>query len=171
MKINLGLEEPKMIKTFSFDIDEEYEQTTIGERYYGTIDPYDNTRPKEEETKEEKKEEKEDKDKSKEEKIEVPDFVGLSYKEAKALADQYNLYLNASPEKESDKVIEQDTKAGTEVEKGVTIKLTFEETSTTVEEPETKEENNSTEETNKTEEKEDSTEEKDNNDSSLDNNE
>ena len=36
MKINLGLVEPKMIKEFSFDIDEEYEEKVIGERSSGT---------------------------------------------------------------------------------------------------------------------------------------
>ena len=36
MKINLGLVEPKMIKEFSFDIDEEYEEKVIGQRSSGT---------------------------------------------------------------------------------------------------------------------------------------
>ena len=36
MKINLGLIEPKMIKEFSFDIDEEYEEKVIGERSSGS---------------------------------------------------------------------------------------------------------------------------------------
>ena len=36
MKINLGLEEPEMIKEFSFSIDEEYEQLVIGKMDSGT---------------------------------------------------------------------------------------------------------------------------------------
>jgi len=35
MKINLGLVEPTMEKTFSFSIDKEYEETVIGEKEYG----------------------------------------------------------------------------------------------------------------------------------------
>ncbi len=34
MKINLGLEKPKIIKTFQFDIDEPYEETVIGKGNY-----------------------------------------------------------------------------------------------------------------------------------------
>ena len=34
MKINLGLSEDTVIKTFSYDIDNQYEQTIIGKKYY-----------------------------------------------------------------------------------------------------------------------------------------
>ena len=40
MKINLGKEEPEMIKEFSFDIDEEYEQLVIGKTDSGTAVSY-----------------------------------------------------------------------------------------------------------------------------------
>ena len=36
MKVNLGLKEPKMIKEFSFDINEPYEETIIGKMNKGT---------------------------------------------------------------------------------------------------------------------------------------
>ena len=40
MKINLGKQEPKMIKKFSFDIDEEYEQEVIGQMDNGSAISY-----------------------------------------------------------------------------------------------------------------------------------
>lgn len=40
MKINLGKQEPKMVKKFSFDIDEEYEQEVIGQMDNGSAISY-----------------------------------------------------------------------------------------------------------------------------------
>lgn len=44
MEINLGLKEPELIKEFSFDIDEEYEQIVIGQIGSGTTNSYSSSK-------------------------------------------------------------------------------------------------------------------------------
>ena len=132
MKINLGLETPTMEKEFSFDIDEEYEQNIIGQMDSGTTVSYSTSRPddtvktsknqttnsiqtKVEETKTEEIK-----------KVTVPNFIGMTYSNAKKLATNRSLYLNVGNADDTSVVASQDTPAGTEVNSGVTIKLTFE---------------------------------------------
>lgn len=132
MKINLGLETPTMEKEFSFDIDEEYEQNIVGQMDSGTTVSYSTSGPddtvktsknqttnsiqtKVEETKTEEIK-----------KVTVPNFIGMTYSNAKKLATNRSLYLNVGNADDTSVVASQDTPAGTEVNSGVTIKLTFE---------------------------------------------
>lgn len=121
MKINLGLIQPTMIKEFSFNIDEEYQQTVIGEMYSGTTESYE-TGNKTATT---------SKDNDKEETLETvitPNFVGMTYNEAKTKANSIGLYLNVpSTIKTTDIIATQDVKSGTEIKSGSTIKLTVKE--------------------------------------------
>ena len=139
MKVNLEIEKPKAIKTFSFDIDDEYEENVIGKMDSGTPIKYSTEKPeaKKEETKKEenKKEETKDKEETKKEDdkdkdddkdlIEVPNFVGLTYKEALKKANAIDTYLNPATNDDDAIVVTQDVAAGTKIEKGLTIKLTF----------------------------------------------
>lgn len=130
MKINLGLEEPVLEKEFSFDIDEEYEEVVIGKIATGTTVSYttsnensltkmvSNTTSKSEKTNSDTKTEEV-------KQVSVPNFVGMTYSEAKTLANSLGLYLNPASADGTLIVDSQDTKMGTKVNSGVTIKLTF----------------------------------------------
>lgn len=59
-------------------------------------------------------------------KVTVPNFIGMTYSNAKKLATNRSLYLNVGNADDTSVVASQDTPAGTEVNSGVTIKLTFE---------------------------------------------
>jgi LCP family protein required for cell wall assembly len=122
MKINLELKEPELIKEFSFDVDEEYTSTVIGQMDYGTTINYTASSSTAKVDNEEESSQ-----------VKVPNFVGLTYSEAKEKATSLNLYINASGDTEG-KVISQDTIKDTLVDTGVTIKLTFEKEETEVEE-------------------------------------
>ena len=127
MKINLGLMEPTMIKEFSFNIDEEYEQSVIGEMYSGTTESYQSSSKTSNTTTDNQEE-------SEEETISTPNFVGMTYSQAKTKANSVGLYLNVPDGIElTDIIATQDTKAGTEVKSGSTIKLTIEETKNIIE--------------------------------------
>ena len=150
MKVNLGLSKAKVIKTFHFDIDEEYEEPVIGKMSSGTTIDYDNPKQetskkediskKEEETKKEqdkKDQDKKDQDKKEEKKedededlVEVPNFVGLTYAAAKSKANAIDTYLNPATNDSDAIVATQDVAAGTKIPKGKTIKLTFKTDST-----------------------------------------
>jgi len=144
MKINLELIEPTLIKEFSFDIDEEYMENVIGRIQSGTTEVYEtNNKVNNKEEKEEYKQEIKEDEKSEEEKeetIEVPNFVGLTYKQAKNTAISLGLYLNPGSSLDTNVIATQDTQAGSEVKKGVTIKLTFEESNISKEEVQDEEE-------------------------------
>ncbi len=51
MKINLGLEDPEVIKDFSFRIDQEYEQEVIGQGLTGRMQSYDSSSKRKSDTK------------------------------------------------------------------------------------------------------------------------
>lgn len=128
MKINLGKEDPKMIKEFAFNINEEYEQDVIGKMDSGTDVSWAKNTPKKEEKKESTSTKNKDDDKKDDDKVEVPDFVGMTYTQAKNKANSLGLYLNPSSYEGTGKVKTQDTPAGKKIDKGLTIGLTFEET-------------------------------------------
>jgi hypothetical protein len=113
MKINLELKEPELIKEFSFDVDEEYTSTVIGQMDYGTTINYTASSSTAKVDNEEESSQ-----------VKVPNFVGLTYSEAKEKATSLNLYINTTGDTEG-KVISQDTTKDTLVDTGVTIKLTF----------------------------------------------
>lgn len=126
MKINLELENPIMEKEFSFSIDEEYEQKVIGKLSTGTTVSYSTTEPTS--TKVSKTENNKNSDSSEAEKkqVTVPNFVGMTYTEAKAAASKLGLYLNPASADGNLSVTNQDTLKGTKVNEGVTIKVTLE---------------------------------------------
>lgn len=134
MKINLELQEPEMIKEFSFNIDEEYEEKVIGKMHSGTTSSYswkdENKKPDKESTKDDKEEPNEKEEK--EDEVKVPNFVGWTYAQAKREANKLGLYVNPGIEgaKDTDIVTKQDTPAGTTIKKGLMIKLTLKSAST-----------------------------------------
>ncbi len=81
MKINLELEEPIMIKEFSFDIDEEYTENVVGKMDSGTTESYASSTEKTKQTKVETKSETKNqikKETKTEEKEEVKTCTGVN---------------------------------------------------------------------------------------------
>lgn len=136
MKINLGLVEPKMIKEFSFDIDEEYEEKVIGQRSSGTPVNYaKNAQTKSNSSTNSSNKvntsagtssssQKNTSVEEENEMVTVPDFTGMNVSEAKTAASKLGLLINTHGV-DSGIVEKQDTAAGKKIEKGLTIGLTI----------------------------------------------
>ncbi|MBR1718228.1 MAG: LCP family protein [Bacilli bacterium] len=136
MKINLGLVEPKMIKEFSFDIDEEYEEKVIGQRSSGTPVNYaKNAQTKSNSSTNSSNKvntsagassssQKNTSVEEENEMVTVPDFTGMNVSEAKTAASKLGLLINTHGI-DSGIVEKQDTAAGKKIEKGLTIGLTI----------------------------------------------
>lgn len=102
MKVNLGLVEPTMVKTFSFSIDEPYEEVVIGKGYY-TATGSDVASP-------------------------LPDFVGDSEEQARTVARRLGLSVSFEYKKVKDgdnTVISQNYAAGTDINKISKFTLTI----------------------------------------------